>query len=350
MPEDFDRMPDEPSESFETLEQFTAWRQFAESNLIPLYERSRAELETVVGEIRSLEAADALTPDRIKEFTARIHALQGDFRNGLQEYREQMKKDFGPVIAITGFMVFHDIPKVYGAVVGHLNDMQSLLSGETQRKISGMDLATLRTEERVEEIVPEPLDNLGELFKRYGFTREFLLKLGVTTIENSQNTASRDARYRSELADNKLLSLQWEVETDIKMVSDRFPGIQITFQLSPDFGNYLPAESIMHKVIEELLINAAELSHGTGGVIQLRMSRDEKNYIIEVEDNGVGIPKENQSRIFERGFTTKTTGTGQGLFYIREAVEKVLRGTISVKSEADQGTIFRIEIPGRAEA
>lgn len=65
---------------------------------------------------------------------------------------------------------------------------------------------------------------------------------------------------------------------------------------------------------------------------------------VDVADNGVGIPREKQSKIFTPYFTTKSTGTGLGLAMVRQIVENH-HGTIDFESVVDEGTTFTIMIP-----
>ncbi|MDR0605472.1 MAG: ATP-binding protein [Bacteroidales bacterium] len=63
---------------------------------------------------------------------------------------------------------------------------------------------------------------------------------------------------------------------------------------------------------------------------------------ITISDNGKGIPVENINRIFDLGFTT-TKGSGIGLFNVKSVIQK-MKGKISVSSEINKGTIFKIEL------
>jgi len=65
---------------------------------------------------------------------------------------------------------------------------------------------------------------------------------------------------------------------------------------------------------------------------------------ITVSDNGVGIPQEDQERIFEPNFTTKSSGTGLGLAMVRTIIEN-MGGSISVASEPGLGAQFSFTIP-----
>ena len=71
----------------------------------------------------------------------------------------------------------------------------------------------------------------------------------------------------------------------------------------------------------------------------------EKCYVV-IEDNGLGIEKQYQSRIFEMYFRAHTNlkGTGLGLYIVKDTIDR-LQGSIKVESEPGQGTKFHIELP-----
>jgi two-component system phosphate regulon sensor histidine kinase PhoR len=74
--------------------------------------------------------------------------------------------------------------------------------------------------------------------------------------------------------------------------------------------------------------------------------------VLEVEDTGPGIPKEAQSRIFEKFYrvdkarSRKMGGTGLGLTIVKTIVDKH-GGKIEVESEINQGTVMRVFLPKR---
>ena len=67
---------------------------------------------------------------------------------------------------------------------------------------------------------------------------------------------------------------------------------------------------------------------------------------ILVKDNGIGIDKENQAKVFRMFYrvSNKSIGSGLGLYIVKEAVEK-LKGTIEIRSEIGKGTEFSIHLP-----
>jgi two-component sensor histidine kinase len=98
-------------------------------------------------------------------------------------------------------------------------------------------------------------------------------------------------------------------------------------------------------VIENLLKNALDAMDGEGH-IEVDVSTDSSNVIVDVTDSGKGIPKGKFDTIFEPGYSTKRRGWGLGLSLTRRIVQEYHKGKIFVKrSEVGKGTTFRITIP-----
>lgn len=98
-------------------------------------------------------------------------------------------------------------------------------------------------------------------------------------------------------------------------------------------------------VIENLCKNAADAMEN-GGTIKIDIQPNHSTIIMDVSDNGKGIPLKNYKRIFYPGFTTKTRGWGLGLSLVKRIIEEYHHGKIYIKhSEIGNGTTFRIEIP-----
>jgi signal transduction histidine kinase len=103
----------------------------------------------------------------------------------------------------------------------------------------------------------------------------------------------------------------------------------------------------INQVFMNLLTNAAQAMTGRQGAkITLRTARESGQVVIQVADNGPGIPPEILSRIFDPFFTTKDVGegTGLGLSIVHGIVERH-GGTIEVESEVGKGTTFTVTLP-----
>lgn len=109
-------------------------------------------------------------------------------------------------------------------------------------------------------------------------------------------------------------------------------------------------KQIMRNVLLNLVSNAIKFSPENKS-IKVRTWVSPKEIKIEVKDEGMGIPKDEQEHLFERFFRSKNAtniqGTGLGLNIVAKYLE-VMRGQIRFESEVDQGTTFYLSIPNEA--
>ncbi|MFH1951513.1 MAG: ATP-binding protein [Pseudomonadota bacterium] len=121
-------------------------------------------------------------------------------------------------------------------------------------------------------------------------------------------------------------------------------------EVSANIQNDLPPMEVpqteLQRVLLNLITNALDAMQDTGGTLSISAQLENENIVIDVSDNGPGIPEENLSRIFDPFFTTKPFGEGTGLgLSICYGIIKELGGDISVKSEIETGTTFRVILP-----
>lgn len=104
-------------------------------------------------------------------------------------------------------------------------------------------------------------------------------------------------------------------------------------------------ENQLKQVFINLLKNAVEAMPPCGGVITIRVMRQEPDHvIIRIIDQGCGIPEESLSRLGEPFFTTKEKGTGLGLMVSYKIIQNH-RGTITFSSQVGKGTTVDIALP-----
>ena len=131
------------------------------------------------------------------------------------------------------------------------------------------------------------------------------------------------------IASSKNIDLSYEFEDDKVVVQG--------------YGDY------MKQLLLNLIDNAIKYTPNGGKVIVKQFTKD-NNIIIEVIDNGMGIPKEDQSKIFQRFYRVDKArsrsigGTGLGLAITKHIVNS-LNGSISVESEFGEGSKFIVKLP-----
>ncbi len=105
----------------------------------------------------------------------------------------------------------------------------------------------------------------------------------------------------------------------------------------------------IRQVIENLLSNAIKYNRQDGW-IKVRMAQDDHHVVVEVEDNGIGIPLSEQPKLFERFYRVKTPetedihGTGLGLAIVKSVIERH-KGRVWVKSTPGRGSTFAFILP-----
>ena len=122
---------------------------------------------------------------------------------------------------------------------------------------------------------------------------------------------------------------------------------QHNVQVETDFAENVPtiacSEDKLRQIVFNLVLNAIEATPPNGHV-RVSISYDVGQIMAAISDDGTGIAEDLKAQIFEPFITTKTTGTGIGLYVVRRNVEE-LGGTIDCANRAAGGTCFTIMLP-----
>jgi signal transduction histidine kinase len=140
--------------------------------------------------------------------------------------------------------------------------------------------------------------------------------------------------------DNTLVILRHKLEANIS----------VRREYAPDLPKIQAYGSELNQVWTNIIDNAADAITGQGQLI-IRTRQDEEWVVVEIEDDGPGIPPEIQPRLFDPFFTTKQPGqgTGLGLDISYNIIVFRHRGDIKVFSQPGK-TCFQIWLPINFEA
>jgi two-component system, NtrC family, nitrogen regulation sensor histidine kinase NtrY len=101
----------------------------------------------------------------------------------------------------------------------------------------------------------------------------------------------------------------------------------------------------LNRLFTNLLQNAVEASENkTHKKIVMSEELLGEYIIVKIADNGDGIPKQVQEKIFTPNFTTKSSGTGLGLAMSRNIIEQA-KGELWFETKEHEGTVFFVKIP-----
>ncbi|MFN6944601.1 MAG: sensor histidine kinase [Cytophagaceae bacterium] len=149
-------------------------------------------------------------------------------------------------------------------------------------------------------------------------------------------------------------------EIDFKAITE---DVLENLSILTDFGNvsytirvdqktpFFSEKTILTSIFQNIIENAIKYRdiQAKRSYLDILIDSNEEEAVIEFRDNGIGIAKENQEKVFEMFYKISefsSHSTGLGLYIVKISVEK-LEGTIQMESEEGQGTTFIIRIPNR---
>ena len=225
---------------------------------------------------------------------------------------------FNPLTAVTGNL--ENLRNAIADEASTIDELMSLTSGWKLALDAGghdrlAEVISKRSDDESQlEILAELCEELGHDLLRRRNTLEMVCNAG-RRIERIIQGMLGMARGQAEPELLRLSQVLREVRDLMAYSFDR-AGVSLEIDSPHDVSVYVDRGELL-QVLTNLLRNgcqAANQAHGAkGGHVSVRTATEAHNVIIEVEDNGVGVPEDVQPRIFDAGFTTKPRGEGSGL-------------------------------------
>lgn len=215
--------------------------------------------------------------------------------------------------------VSHDIKEHLAAIQGCLEPVLSGITGELNSKQS--------------DLVRRAVDRTVKLV--------FFVKALLETTRIRLNREIKISHFSFKDAFYEAISY---VETKAKE-----KNISLTSRVDPSIDRIKGTEDYIQETLTNLLMNSVKYTPPHGKV-DVHASDKGNHILIEIADNGIGIPKNDLPRIFEEFFRASNAkqlerdGTGLGLFIAKQIIE-LNNGKIWLESEEGKGTTFYIELP-----
>jgi two-component system, NtrC family, sensor kinase len=295
--------------------------------------------------------------------------------NWILVVKEDPREQLTPLLrarTIAGFLFLGGIVLiVVGAFLSTRSMMQQLIRVDREKAVSedmviqSSKMAALgKMAAGIAHEINNPLAVIGE---KAGWIKDLLADEDLSKSENFKEFEDAVKRIehhveRAKKVTHRLLGFARRMEPILEQVDinktlnetvdfleneSRFRNIDIQVDPQTSLPTIMSDSSQLQQVFLNIINNAID-AIGKGGEIRIRTSHLSTNneIMIEIADNGPGIPKENLGKIFDPFFTTKEVGkgTGLGLSIVYSIIEK-LGGRILVASEEGKGTTFTIYLP-----
>ena len=168
----------------------------------------------------------------------------------------------------------------------------------------------------------------------------------VTLISDIIRLSQLDEGQKMPRETVDLLDVAREAADNLK---DAAAKKEVTIFVQGDTVHVEGVRRLLYEVIYNLLDNGVKYNR-PGGTVKLTLDTDQGQARIRVEDTGIGIPAEDQSRVFERFFRVDKShskasgGTGLGLSIVKHAV-MYHHGKVELRSATGEGTCVRAVLP-----
>ncbi|MBD1847981.1 two-component sensor histidine kinase [Cyanobacteria bacterium FACHB-63] len=208
-------------------------------------------------------------------------------------------------------------------------------------------IAAIRaTVESVQGVVDLPMEEMQGAFSVVGRQNNRLANLVQDLLLLSRMDQKTLAEKRQPCCVNDLIQDLVESLSILKIAA----LIQLTTQYRVKQPLYVMGdENQLSRLFSNLIVNALHYTPA-GGVVTVIVGRDDTHALIQVKDTGIGIAREDQSRIFDRFYrvssdrSRQTGGAGLGLA-IAKAISESHHGSIQVNSDLGKGTSFVVRLP-----
>jgi len=197
----------------------------------------------------------------------------------------------------------------------------------------------------IEDLLEEEEFKEGENLSEFKRALEQIRTQGRRCKEITHKLLSFARKTDSRIQDVQLNDL---IEELIALSAQRakFANVDINVNLQENLPILHVSQTELQQILLNLINNALDAMEKTGGTLNVSNGLEGDYIVVEVADDGPGIPEANIVRIFDPFFTTKPVGKGTGLgLSICYGIIKKMGGDIIVKSTMGVGTTFRVKIP-----
>lgn len=305
------------------------------------YEEINKLIETYNQMAESLQTLYTELENKVKERTKELETANDELKSAqaMMVHSEKMRS-LGQLVAGITHEINNPINFIHGNMIHLKNYSNALIEIINLYESYENDLS----EEKQQEL--KKMKEKVEL----DFIKEDLPMLIKSCHEGTERTKNiiLDLKNFSRLDEMVIneIDLPKEIDTTLNILHNKIKDkIEIVKEYEDDVPRVEGYGGQLNQVFMNILDNACYAVKDKG-TIYIRLQKSEKDVIIEFEDTGCGMKKEQLEKIFDPFYTTKPVGVGTGLgMSISYKVIQKHNGSITVDSAEGKGTKFRIQLP-----
>lgn len=172
----------------------------------------------------------------------------------------------------------------------------------------------------------------------------------VETIQHLSQTVEQIVNFARPLSlERREVDLNRVVTDLLHLLEPQLAGARVErcVELSPNGMRARLDESALRSALTNLFINAVQ-AMTDGGRLSVKTLRDRDGLRVEIADTGVGMTRDQITKVFEAFYTTKSKGLGLGMPYAKKVIEEH-GGEIGVESRPGEGTLVTVRLPAGPE-
>jgi PAS domain S-box-containing protein len=250
-----------------------------------------------------------------------------DYRHGLEKMVQDRTRELNEVVQKEKALA--ELKSKFVSMASHEFRIPLVAIAQAARQIT--------TGETLSAVALQKLDEIQQQVDHMRYLLEDVLTVGKTDAGKVQINA----------APVQIAALFETLCEEVLQSSNRTNPIRLSVETIPGRESLKTDSRMLRVIMVNLLTNAVKFS-APGKPVTANITVDNVSLILEVKDSGIGIPEEDQARLFQSfhraSNARQVQGTGLGLSIVRKTVD-LLGGTIQVESRLQVGTTFRVIIP-----
>lgn len=330
-----------------------------------------SDMNKIVSKISQGDLSGRLDPNTYYEINELIESynsmadtmqqMYSSLEKQVQERTVELKNAYKELQSTQAMMVHSEKMKSLGELVAGImheinNPINFIYGNMTHLSNYSNDLIEIITtyEKHDNDLKEENLNEVKELKETIDY--EFLKTDLPDLIKSCKEGADRakniiqDLKSFSRMEEIAItdISIPHEIDTVLNILHNKIKNKAV---IHKEYMENIPKIEAFGGQLNQVFMNILDNAVGaleTNGDIWIRINKDkpEKNLIIEIEDNGIGMDEETQRKVFNPFFTTKPVGKGTGLgMSISYKIIKNHQGDIKVESQKGKGSRFTIRLP-----